>query len=77
MASAGASIAAIIIAAAVVGGEGALIGSVLAGIVEDHHARHIQEKLDHGGLLLWVHTRDEVHQAKVTDILTKHTAHDV
>ena len=73
----GGTLAAAITAAAVAGGTGGLIGSVLAKLIGDHHARYLQEQLDHGGLLLWVRTRDQEHEKRAADILSKHSAHDV
>lgn len=73
----GGTIAAAITAAAAAGGTGGLIGSVLAKWVSDHHARYLQEQLDHGGLLLWVRTRDPAHERRAVDILSKHSGHDV
>ena len=37
----------------------------------------IQEQIDHGGLLLWVRTRDEDHEKRAVDILKKHSGKDV
>ncbi|MFY9658190.1 MAG: hypothetical protein WAK01_16685 [Methylocystis sp.] len=76
LASAG-TLAAIITAGAIGGGAGALIGSVLAKLVGDHHAHYLQEQLDHGGLLLWVGIRDEEHEKRATEILKKHSGLDV
>jgi len=73
----GGTLAAAIAGAAMVGGAGGLIGSVLAKLVGDHHAHYLQEQLDHGGLLLWVRTRDEEHEQRARQILSKHSAHDV
>ena len=73
----GAVLATAIAAAALAGGIGGLMGSVLAGMVGDEHARHIQEPLDHGGLLLWVRTRDADHEERAKEILSQHSAHDV
>lgn len=73
----GGTLAAAIAAAALTGGAGGLIGSVLASSVGDQHARHLQEQLDHGGLLLWVRTRDAEHERAAKEILGKHSAHDV
>jgi len=73
----GGTLAAGIAAAAVAGGAGGAIGSVLAKLVGDEHASRIQEQLDHGGLLLWVRTRDKDHEKKATAILSKHSGHDV
>ena len=77
MVATGGTLAAAIAAAAMMGGAGGLIGSVLANLVGDHHARYLQEQLDHGGLLLWVRTRDEEHEQRARQILSKHSAHDV
>jgi hypothetical protein len=73
----GGTLAAAIAAAVAAGGAGTLIGSVLAKLVGDQHAHRIQEQLDHGGLLLWVRTRDKEHEKKATEILSKFSAHDV
>ena len=73
----GGTLAATIAGAAVAGGVGGLAGSALAKLVGDHHGQYIQEQLDHGGLLLWVRTRDKDHEKKATEILSKHSAHDV
>jgi hypothetical protein len=73
----GGTIAAAITAAAAAGGTGGLVGSILAKWVSDHHARYLQEQLDHGGLLLWVRTRDPEHEQRAVDILSKHSGHDV
>ncbi len=69
----GATIAAIVAA----GGAGAVIGGVLASLLGKHHAHYLQEQLDHGGLLLWVRTRDDEHEERAKKILSKHSAHDV
>ena len=68
-----------VVAAAVTGTAiaGALIGTVLAHWLDKSHAEHLQEQLDHGGLLLWVRTPDEVAQRRALAILTQHSAHDV
>ncbi len=59
------------------GGAGAVIGSVLAKLVGDHHARYLQEQLDHGGLLLWVRTWDEEDEKRALGILKKRSGRDV
>jgi hypothetical protein len=73
----GGTLAAAITGTALAGGVGTLIGSVLAKLVGDHHAHHLQEQLDHGGLLLWVRTRDAEHEKRAVDILRKHSGRDV
>lgn len=62
-----------IIGGALGGGAGALIGSVLAKMVGDQHARYLREQLDHGGLLLWVRTWDEEREKRAVSILSKHS----
>ena len=52
----GGTIAAAITAAALAGGAGGLIGSILAKWVGEHQAHYLQTQMDHGGLLLWVRT---------------------
>lgn len=68
-----------VVAAAVTGTAiaGALIGTVLAHWLDKNHAEHLQEQLDHGGLLLWVRTPDENSRRRALTILTQHSAHDV
>lgn len=73
----GGTLAAAIAGAAAAGGTGGLIGAALARFVGDQHARHLQEQLDRGGLLLWVRTRDAAHEARALEILRRHSAHDV
>jgi len=72
----GGTLVAAITGAALAGGTGGLIGFVLAKLVGDHHAHHLQEQLDHGGLLLWVRTRDPEHEKRAVDILKKHSGRD-
>lgn len=73
----GGTLGAAIAGAALVGGAGGLIGQVLAQLIGDHHARYLQEQIDHGGLLLWVRTRDAAHEGRAVKILSKHSAHNV
>ena len=65
------------LAAALGGGAGGLIGSVLAGLIGDRHAQGLQAQLDHGGLLLWVRTRDAAHERKALEVLEDAGASDV
>ena len=73
----GGTMAALLIGAAAGGGAGGLIGGVLARFVERHHAQYLQEHLDRGGLLLWVHIPDPERERKAADILKKNGAEDV
>jgi len=63
-------------AAALAGGAGGFVGAALASLVGDHHARHFQEQLAHGGLLLWVRTRNKEHELRAIDILKRHSGRD-
>ncbi|MGQ0681874.1 MAG: hypothetical protein ACT4OC_05810, partial [Bradyrhizobium sp.] len=45
--------------------------------VGSEHAKHLNEHLAHGGILLWVRTRNMEHERKALDILRRHSAHDV
>lgn len=73
----GGALATAIGAAVAAGGSGGLIGSVLAQWVSNHHANYLQEQIDHGGLLLWVRTRDADHEKRAVDILSRHSGRDV
>ncbi|MGE0196383.1 MAG: hypothetical protein AB7P48_12255, partial [Methylocystis sp.] len=56
---------------------GGLIGAVLGAYLEERHAKYLQEQLDHGGLLLWVRTRNAALEDAAKRILTKHSGRDV
>ena len=73
----GGTMAAAIIGAALAGGAGGLIGGVLAKLVGDRHAEHLNEQLAHGGLLLWVRTWDKPHEQRATEIMKRHSGRDV
>jgi hypothetical protein len=73
----GGSLAAAIAGAVAMGGAGAFIGSVLAGLLGQERATRVEEQLKHGGLLLWVRTRDATHEETARRILARHSAHDV
>ena len=73
----GGTVAAVIVAAALAGGAGGLFGSILAKWVGDHHSHYLHEQIDHGGLLLWVNTRDVALEERAVEILKKHSGVDV
>jgi len=73
----GGTMAAAVTAAALAGGAGGLIGGYLARLLGKHHADLIQEQIDHGGLLLWVRTRDEDYEKRAVEILKKNSGKDV
>jgi hypothetical protein len=73
----GGTIAAALIAATLVGGAGGVAGALLAKFLGDRHARYLQMQLDHGGLLLWVRTRDDKAEARALNVLKRHSSEDV
>ena len=73
----GGTLALVIAAAALAGGVGGLLGSLLAKWVGDHHAHYLQEQLDHGGLLLWVRAWNPDDEKRASEILSKHSGRDV
>jgi hypothetical protein len=77
VAFAGGTLAAITAAAVAGVGAGGVIGSILAKLIGDHHARHLQEQVDHGGLLLWVRTWDSEDEKRAVEILGRHSGRDV
>jgi hypothetical protein len=66
-----------VVAAAVAGGAGGLLGTVLARMLDKRHVRHLQDQIDHGGILLWVRTNDPDHEARAVEILKRHAGDDV
>jgi hypothetical protein len=56
---------------------GGLIGTVFGHWLDKRHAGWLQDRLDHGGILLWVRTPDEALEQRAADILRRHSAHDV
>jgi hypothetical protein len=73
----GGTLAAGIAAVAMAGGVGALIGTILAKWIGDHHANYLQEQMDHGGLLLWVRTWGVEDERRAVQILRSHSGRDV
>ena len=69
----GGTLTAAILGAALTGGAGGLIGSLLARWVGESHGRHLQEQVDRGGLLLWVRTWDSEDEQRATRILESHS----
>src|SRR5208283_4461599 len=64
-------------AGAIGGGVGGLFGASLAKLIGDRHARHIEEQLKHGGLLLWVRVRDAEREKRAVEILSRRSGRDV
>lgn len=76
MASGGTLLDAIAIAA-IAGVAGAAVGAARAILVRSVRAGRLKQHLRHGGLLLWVKTRDAEHEKKALEILARHSGHDV
>ena len=73
----GGTLAGAVIAAAMAGGAGGMAGAALARLIGAHHAQHLQDQLDAGGLVLWVHLRDAEHGTRAREILGRHGATDI
>lgn len=73
----GGTLAAVIAAAVGAGGAGGVLGTFAARWIGRDHATSMQNQLDKGGLLLWVHVRDQDHEKRAVDILSRHSADDV
>ena len=73
----GGAIVAALVAATLVGGAGGIVGVLLAKWLGDNHAQYLQTQVDHGGLLLWVRTRDANAEERATAILKRHSSRDV
>ena len=69
----GGTLTTVIIGAALTGGAGGLLGSILAKWIGKDHAHHLQQHVDHGGLLLWVRTWTPADEERALSILTKHS----
>ncbi len=77
VASGGAAVGAIATAGAIGGAIGGLIGFSLAIWFRTRHSRRINDQIQRGGLLLWVHIRDQLHEDRAKEILTRHPAQDM
>ncbi len=67
----GGTIGVAVLGTAVAAGVGGLIGGVLAKFMDQHHAKHLQEQLDRGGLLFWVATHGKDQEDKARAILER------
>ncbi|TNF58212.1 MAG: hypothetical protein EP307_12520, partial [Rhodobacteraceae bacterium] len=71
--TAAASIAAI----AIGGGPGAVIGTLLARRADRHHRDYYRDQIAHGGILMWVRTRDKPREDLAVKIMKAHSGRDV
>ena len=72
----GGAIVTALVAATLAGGAGTVVGALLAKWIGDHHGRYLQTQIDHGGLLLWVRTRNAKAEERALQILRTHSAGD-
>ena len=70
----GGALMAIAAAAVAAGTGGGVLGGILAHRLGAHRANEIQDHLTHGGLLVWVRTRDAEHEERALSILGSHTS---
>jgi hypothetical protein len=73
----GGAVAAAVGAALVGAGGGAALGAGLGKIVDSRLAAEMQRQVEAGGILLWVHARDAVCEAKAVEMLERHGASHV
>ena len=77
VAASGGTLLGVFAAAAIAGGTGGLIGAAFARFIGHEHAKHLDQHLHRGGLLLWVRTRDVGHESQALEILRRHSGQDV
>jgi hypothetical protein len=73
----GGALAAAITASLIAGGIGGSVGAAMAALVGKAHSDEIERHLLAGGLLLWVRTRDKIHEERALAILNGHKADGV
>lgn len=71
------TLAASIAAIAIGGGPSAVIGALLARRVDQKHKEYYNDQIRHGGILMWVRTRDKEHEDLAVKILNGHSGRDV
>ena len=77
VAASGGTLAGAIAVAAIAGGAGATIGAILSVLIGREHAKHLDEHLRRGGLLLWVTTHDSGREQAALDILRQNRGEHV
>jgi len=77
MVASGGTLAVALVAAAIGGGAGGIVGSALAGWMGHHHSQHLETQLSKGGLLLWVRLSNTELETVALHILKKHAGDDV
>ncbi|MEA1943438.1 MAG: hypothetical protein U9P68_14440 [Pseudomonadota bacterium] len=76
-AAAGGPLAITLAATAAGTGTGAVIGGMLAHLIGQHHVKHIEEQIRHGGLLIWVRVWNDADVTKAETVLSEAGARDI
>lgn len=71
------TLAASVAAIAIGGSPAAVIGTLLARRVGQHHKEYYVNQLQHGGILLWVRVHNQDQEDLAIKIMTGHSGHDV
>ena len=71
------TLAASIAAIAIGGTPSAVIGTLLARRVGNKHREYYENQMRHGGILMWVRTRDKEHEELAVKIMKEHSGRDV
>ena len=71
------TLAASIAAVAIGGSPAAVIGTLLARRVGQHHKNYYESQIRHGGILMWVRTRDKEKEDLAVKIMKGHSGRDV
>jgi hypothetical protein len=71
------TLAASIAAIAIGGSPAAILGTLLARRVGQHHKDYYANQIEHGGILMWVRCRDKDHEELAVKIMKGHSGRDV
>jgi len=55
------------------GAVGASVGFFLSAWIKSRHQEQVDEQIEQGGLVLWINIRDQKHEERVKDIISRHT----
>ncbi|MGE0054163.1 MAG: hypothetical protein AB7S74_08140 [Hyphomicrobium sp.] len=75
--SSGGSVTWAVVAAALCGGLGAVIGTLIARRIGSRHETTLRDHLSRGGVVLWVRTHDADHEKRALATLKRHGAKHV
>lgn len=73
----GGGLAAALLGVVIGGSSGTAIGAILADLIGADHAEYISDRLEHGGLVLWVRTWNKSDEDRAIQILKTHSGSDV